>query len=191
MAVHAQRISSAVLIGLCLARGVGAQSTDSSRGVWGSVLIGYGAAVAGCSTPCERLSRTVSGTAAFRIGGTPRSSRHVGGEVSVWAYEAGGEYLATVSAVALFYVTPAHTLFYTGALGVMDYRRERGGHSEGVGPEVSIGAGYEIPFRAHETITLALVVLCASTGTVRNGSTVVARDWRVATVTASAGVSLN
>ena len=109
----------------------------------------------------------------------------------MWSYEAGGEYLATISAVALFYTTPSHRLFYTSALGVTDYFRERGGHPEGVGPGLSMGAGYDIPFCSHQTITFALVALVAYTGTVRDTSTVVARNWRVATVTASVGVSFN
>lgn len=167
-----------------------AQQQAARRGLWGSAIVGYGAATAGCRAPCPGLGRTLGQSIVARIGGTTRPNLLLGAEISGWFQHAKDQDdIAHGSFIAVFYPSSNRGLFVNAGIGLSTYLRDTDAY-EGTGAGVSIGIGHDFPWTDKMSLTVAASVLLGYVGRVSGGGTTYANNWRQMALIVGGGVTI-
>ena len=156
-----------------------AQDPRTRHGFWGAFGLGYGANSLSCGSGCSFNSDTKGGgvTASIKMGGTPKSSVRLGGEVNVWVKDVGSgvtETVGNVSAAVYLYPSPRNGFFVKGGVGLASFQLSQGNSSvsaDGLG--LLAGLGYDIRLGNKVSLSPIANVYFGRDGDLKDGSTVV------------------
>lgn len=155
-----------------------AQEPDARHGFWAALGLGYGANSLSCSGGCDFNSEAKGGatTVALKMGGTPKSTLRLGGEVNLWVKDVSGvtESVGNISAVAYLYPSPRSGFFVKGGVGLASFQLSQGNSTASAdGPGFLAGLGYDIRLSRKIALTPVANVYYGHDGDLKDGSNVV------------------
>jgi len=164
---------------LCAAAVAPAQEPRTRHGFWGAFGLGYGANSLSCSSGCSFTSDAKGGgvTASIKMGGTPKPSVRLGGEVNVWVKDVGSgvtETVGNVSAAVYLYPAPRSGFFVKGGVGLASFQFSQGNSTvsaDGFG--LLAGLGYDIRLSNKVSLSPIANMYFGRDGDLKDGSTVV------------------
>jgi len=156
-----------------------AQEPRTRHGFWGAFGLGYGANSLSCSGGCTFNSDAKGGgvTASIKLGGTPKPSVRLGGEVNVWVKDVGSgvtETVGNISAAVYLYPAPRRGFFVKGGVGLASFQLSQGNSSvsaDGLG--FLAGLGYDIRLSNKVSLSPIANIYFGRDGDLKDGSTVV------------------
>ncbi len=155
-----------------------AQQPRPRDGFWAALGLGYGANSMSCGGGCAFTPDAKGGaiTASVKMGGTPKSSLRLGGEINVWVKNVAGltETVGNISGAAYFYPAPRGGFFVKGGLGLASFHLTQANSSlsaDGVG--LLTGVGYDVRLSQKVSLTPVANVFVGSDGDLKSGSTLV------------------
>jgi hypothetical protein len=156
-----------------------AQEPRTRHGFWGAFGLGYGANSLSCSGGCTFNSDAKGGgvTASIKMGGTPKSSVRLGGEVNVWVKDVGSgvtETVGNISAAVYLYPGLRSGFFVKGGVGLGSFQLSQGSSSvsaDGIG--LLAGLGYDIRLSNKVSLSPIANFYFGRDGDLKDGSTVV------------------
>ncbi len=175
-------LSSAVLVGLCLAgvAPVSAQQAPRPQGFF----IGFGAGWSSLGYSCDGCTGTSrsSGVAVqVRLGKALSPSLLVGADVESWNKTEGGKWAKTAAwtAAAYWYPMPSNGLYLKGGVGLATINGTISGYAiSGTGVALTGGLGYDWPISKAIYLTPTASYFYGSIGDVNTGSVTAVRGWK-------------
>ena len=165
-------------LALCAAQVASAQEPEPRHGFWAALGLGYGANSLSCSGDCafNDQAKGSAATVALKMGGTPKSTLRLGGEVNLWVKDVSGvtESVGNISAVAYLYPSPRSGFFVKGGVGLASFQLSQNNSTASAdGPGFLAGLGYDIRLSRKIALTPIANVYFGSDGDLKDGSTVV------------------
>lgn len=163
---------------LCAAQLASAQEPYERHGFWAALGLGYGANSLSCSSGCSFNSDAKGGgaTIALKMGGTPKPTLRVGGEVNLWVKDVNGmtESVGNISGVVYLYPSARSGFFLKGGVGLASFQLSQGNSTVSAdGPGLLAGLGYDIRLSRKLALTPIANVYFGHDGDLKDGSSVV------------------
>ncbi len=114
---------------VCGAGAATAQQPQTRSGFLAALGLGYGADMLTCSGGCSfnSDSKGGSGTISLKLGGTPKSTLRLGGEVNLWVKDVAGvtEAVGNIPGAVYLYPIPRSGFLLKASVGVASFELRR------------------------------------------------------------------